>query len=280
MQNIVGLATPRKEDYPQLGNIDYFAKTIPLEGRVGGDHLMFVHFEKLAREVDISLEGSGDRNRIVESILSKNRGKFGMAIIDVFGHAIADSIPHYFLHAAITASLPYELIRHQEVTQGLFEKLNTMWYKYVSNSSMMRIPLATLLYGEVYESGKFRFLSAGHPPPIIYSNLHDKVVALEDKYTISSTPLGMLPSEYRANTKHFRVNEITLLGQGDILLLYSDGFIEQENGHKNFAQTRLGDVLKNVKNYSAKDIYHSLLSELHAYSPVQDDLTLAVIKKK
>jgi hypothetical protein len=52
------------------------------------------------------------------------------------------------------------------------------------------------------------------------------------------------------------------------------------DSRKCFAEERLGQVLKDAKNCSAKEIYHVLRKELESYSVVEDDLTLAVIKKK
>ena len=79
---------------------------------------------------------------------------------------------------------------------------------------------------------------------------------------------------------HYPVNEITLLGKGDVLLLYSDCLTEHEKEKVNFAETRLEDILRRAKDGSAQEIHNHILSEMVFFSPLEDDLTLVVIKKK
>ena len=100
-------------------------------------------------------------------------------------------------------------------------------------------PFVTLIYGEVLNDGRFRFISAGHPPPIVFSQKYDRIAPLSDERTRTSTPLGIIPSDYHVDIEHFApvsitkdpyfINEINLLGNGDIMLLYSDGLMEHQN---------------------------------------------------
>jgi serine phosphatase RsbU (regulator of sigma subunit) len=77
----------------------------------------------------------------------------------------------------------------------------------------------------------------------------------------------------------YAVNELQLLGQNDILLLYTDGLVDQKSGSRNFVDARLEDVFRDCKKASAKDILKTLILEVQSTHPPEDDLTLAVIKK-
>ena len=186
--------------------------------------------------------------------------------------------------------MAYELKHNGEVTAGLFELLNTQFYNRMSPEYLTRKPYMTLLYGEVSNDGVFRFLSAGHPPPIVFSNEYDRIVKLDTKDVMNSTPLGIFPSEYHVDIERFDpavvekgkypLNEIALLGRGDILLLYTDGLIDQEHSPVSFSDERLEQVLRETKHESARDVYAAIKTALHAHGEVTDDVTLAVIKKR
>jgi serine phosphatase RsbU (regulator of sigma subunit) len=149
-------------------------------------------------------------------------------------------------------------------------------------------PFVTLIYGEVLKDGRFRFLFAGHPPPMVFSQRYDRIVPLEDDCTKASAPLGIFPSRYHVDIEHFApatmtkesysINEINL-GRGDILLLYSDGLIEHQNGSTNFCDGELEQVLRAAKAGTAKEIHDSIRSAMCTFAVMQDDLTLSVIKK-
>jgi serine phosphatase RsbU (regulator of sigma subunit) len=67
----------------------------------------------------------------------------------------------------------YELDHHGEITTRLFEQLNTRVGKASdkrNHAADIDLPkFITMLYGEISEKGLFRFINAGHPPPIIFS---------------------------------------------------------------------------------------------------------------
>jgi serine phosphatase RsbU (regulator of sigma subunit) len=70
------------------------------------------------------------------------------------------------------------------------------------------------------------------------------------------------------------------MGQGDILLLYTDGFSEHHNEEKGlYFPDRLEEALKRIKNHSARDIYFQLKADLLNFASPSDDITYVVIKK-
>ena len=75
------------------------------------------------------------------------------------------------LHQAFLSCIPYELDEHGFITNGLFENLNTGFFNSVGMSRFI-----TMIYGEISDEGRFRFICAGHPAPVVFSNRFDRVM--------------------------------------------------------------------------------------------------------
>jgi serine phosphatase RsbU (regulator of sigma subunit) len=189
------------------------------------------------------------------------------------------------LHQAFLTGVLYELDRHGEVTTSLFENLNTRF-----NRSLSVGKFVTLVYGEIDRTGKFRFLSAGSPDPEIFSAEYDRFVNISPERLLSFYPLGMFPSEDDPDaSRHlgalrykpsYTVNEVNLMGVGDILLLATDGLADHERPDgEPFSPAVLEEVLRSVKHSSAKDVYHAVIERALSFGPPSDDMTLVVVKR-
>ena len=77
----------------------------------------------------------------------------------------------------------------------------------------------------------------------------------------------------------YEVNEINLMGSGDILLLYTDGLSEHSNGTEDYFPGRLEAVLRACKDLSAREISNAIRDDLLAFSPPTDDISFVVIKR-
>jgi hypothetical protein len=302
VQSLGSLILPRLDRLPTLRNIDYHASIEPLAGAVSGDHLVVVNFADYNLDAKISRAKADGRDEFAAK-LKKLQNRFGILIADAAGHRIGDSITANFLHGAFKTGVAYELARHGEVTADLFEMLNTILYNRMAEqegAQSRRVgppyvmtpdvpPYLTLIYGEVREDGRFRYLSAGHPPPIVFSQKFDRIVTLYADRTRASMPMGIFPSDYHVDherfgkaaitKKRYSVNEINLLGVGDIMLLYTDALSEHERNGQLFKDTHLEQVLRESKNGTAREIYSALVRQMRAFAPLDDDLTIAVIKK-
>lgn len=215
-------------EIPEIKNIDIYGESIPLYGMVGGDHIIYIDFNKRYDiESRIRREQERGRQHVIEKLIL-NKTRAGTLIADVSGHSITDAYLTGRLHDAFLTGVLYELDTYGEVTTRLFETLNTRFY----DSSTIDKYL-TLIYGEISEEGKFRFICAAHPYPIVFSNKYDKIVEISKERLVTYTPLGMFPSEDDIDKKrHFSrtgykekytINEINLMGSGDIILLCTDG---------------------------------------------------------
>lgn len=287
-QQLAALTLPSKEKLPHLPNIDYFAAVEPYKGCVGGDYLAVINFSEynLAERIK-DAEAAGDPE--LGRRLSKSLDTFCIVVADVSGHMLTDGMMAFYLDSGLRTGIGYEFLMHGEITEGLMERLNTRHYNLVDRSFLDRKPYITLLIGEVHNDGRFRFQLAGHPAPKVLSNEFDRLVVLGDERTRVSAPLGMFPSVHRSDLESFEptiatthgypVNEVHLLGTGDVLVLHTDGLSELKDGELDFCDRELERVLRRVKGESARNIYEAIREEVYRFSPPQDDMTIAVIKK-
>jgi serine phosphatase RsbU (regulator of sigma subunit) len=93
----------------------------------------------------------------------------------------------------------------------------------------------------------------------VFSNEHDRFMEVGEDLRVSFPPLGMLPSldvidRTRMSSAlgfkdHYQMNEWTLMGRGDILLLHTDGLAEHTSAAAEaYFPARLEDVLRRVKH--------------------------------
>ncbi|RLE16107.1 MAG: hypothetical protein DRJ08_01630 [Acidobacteria bacterium] len=276
---------PEAGDLPELNGIGIAGTSIPLIGKVGGDHLIYLDFKK-RYDLDARIRqaiASGQRD--VAKALERNRNRAGILVADVAGHRLTDAAQAAMLHQAFLLGVLYELDSFGTVTTRLFENLNTRFYQTSSFRKYI-----TMIYGEISENGLFRFLSAAHPFPIVFSNRNNRIVHVGNDNTITFPPIGTMPSrddvDYRQHNSPlgrkagYTVNELTLMGHGDILLLFTDGFVDHENkAGQRFEDVRLEAVLREAKDEKPSKIVNILEKELLSFAKPDDDITFVVIKR-
>jgi serine phosphatase RsbU (regulator of sigma subunit) len=146
-----------------------------------------------------------------------------------------------------------------------------------------------MIYGEISEDSRFRFISAAHPFPAVFSNANDRFMEVGEDLRVSFPPLGMLPSldvidRNRMSSvlgfkDHYQMNEWSLMGRGDILLLFTDGFAEHARGEDGWFLARLEGVLRQAKDLPAGEIYDAVKADLLAFADPADDVSFVVIKR-
>jgi serine phosphatase RsbU (regulator of sigma subunit) len=198
---------------------------------------------------------------------------------------MTDALLAAMLDQAFLVGVLYELEMFGEVTPKLFEILNTRFYESSGGSKYL-----TMVYGEISEDGTFRFLCAGHPRPMIFSAEFDRFVAIGEDRLVTVLPIGMFPSEGDVDramgprspryARHYTVNEVNLMGPGDILLLVTDGILEHARAGEGFAPGPLEGVLRAVKHLPSAEILASVRAATLDFAPQEDDMSLVVIKKK
>jgi len=281
-QNIAKYLVPLPGEVPLLNGIDVWGGSLQLNGSVGGDHITYIDFKQrfdLQARIERARE---ERRHEVADNLQGCQHKAGIAVMDVAGHQMTDALLAAMLHQAFLLGAIYELDRYGQITRRLFENLNTRFYqssgthKYVS-----------MIYGEISEDAKFRFLTAGVPFPVVFSNRHNRFMEVNDHLKVSFPPLGMMPSfviDRRVTTsllgfkERYEMNEWTLMGRGDILLLHTDGLSDHRAQDQYYFPARLEQTLRDVKYLGSREIYEAVKKDIIGFGPPTDDISLVVIK--
>ena len=282
-QEIARHIRPAAGEFPELFGLDIYGEMIPLNRVIGGDHIVYIDFNRRydldARIAQATKRGDKD----IAAALEGCRHKAGIGILDVSGHQITDALLAAMMHQAFLLGVIYELDYTGNITERLFENLNTRFY----NSSAVS-KFITLLYGEIYEDGTFKFLSAAHPPPVVFSQKYDKIVTIPNPSQFP--PIGTLPSQSdidRRNKKSvlgykdpYEVNEIDLIGSGDIMLIYTDGLQEHQKGDEEYFPAHVELVLREQKVECAKHIFGALKQDVLAFDDPDDDISFVVVKRE
>jgi serine phosphatase RsbU (regulator of sigma subunit) len=284
-QNIAKNIIPLPGEIPAIRGLDIYGETISLLGDVCGDHIIYVDFAKR-----FNLDERINRAELTDKMdvskrLNHLKNRAGILLSDVSGHSITDSLLNAMLHQAFLVGASYELSTYGEITTDLFETINQRFYQSSSIDKFI-----TMIYGEIENNGDFRFISAGHPLPLIFSTEYNRIVNIDNLNLINFPPIGTLPSEsdidgkviksFLGYKKRYSVNTLNVMGQGDILMLFTDGFTDQRNGELNYTSIRLEKKLKLVKHLSSKEIFQSIKEDFKNFcNPPDDDATIIIIKK-
>jgi serine phosphatase RsbU (regulator of sigma subunit) len=284
-QYIAQQLVPLPGEVPTLDGFDIWGGSLQLSGIVGGDHITYLDF-KTRFDLNARIERARAEGRVdVVENLKGCQHKGGVALIDVSGHRMTDALLAAMLHQAFLLGAIYELDRYGQITRRLFENLNTRFYQSSGTSKFV-----SLIYGEISDDAKFRFLSAGQPYPSIFSSEHNRFMDVSPHLCLSFPPLGMLPSFNvidRSTTpsllgfkERYEINEWTLMGRGDILLMHTDGLTEHEGPGGRYFPGRLEHLLREVKHLGARQICDAIKADLVAFAEPLDDASVVVIKVK
>jgi serine phosphatase RsbU (regulator of sigma subunit) len=191
-----------------------------------------------------------------------NTDALHVAIIDSVGHDVESSVISHLVHGSLRNSrrngvdLPEAYTRANEAVTTVFRE----------------ITFATAAFGHLdLGSGRFRWVSAGHPPPLVVRGR--KVVHAAD--TVPVLPIGLSGMDPT-------VNEL-VLEPSDMLLLYTDGVVEGgARGAERFGLDRLADLLS--RNLLAELPPAETLRRLvravleHSTHQLRDDLAMVLIE--
>ncbi|MFC2167824.1 PP2C family protein-serine/threonine phosphatase [Acidobacteriota bacterium] len=285
---------PRPGEIPKIPGFDVYGESIPIRGPVGGDHIIYLDFKnRYDLEEEIKKVSQDDRftpqtrERIINNIHSL-KTKAGLLIADVSGHYLTDFAFASRLHDSFLIGVLYEIEDRGDVTPNLFRKLNTRLYNSSSFDKYI-----TMIYGEISESGAFKFISAGHPFPLIYSRKQERLLPAAVSGMEPSPPLAAFPSSgpdlernmFRSGfSSRFKVNHLTITRPGDILLLYTDGVTEHTNSEgQYFYDSESGGELEKAihrnRDLSSKELFSKIKESLMDFSEPQDDVSYILVKK-
>ena len=197
--------------------------------------------------------------------------RLGIAVADVAGKGIPASL----LMAICRTNLRQIAPRHQSPAQALIE-LNR-----VLATEMQPGTFITLLYAIVdVELDQVTWARAGHELPLFSWQRPAAGRPPTEFIPSEGMPLGMVPDEVFATIIADRTESFRL---GDVLVLYTDGITEAPNEEdKEFAGSRLADVVRAHRARSAREINDGVLESLRRFagdSAQRDDLTLVTVRR-
>ncbi|MBN1410326.1 MAG: serine/threonine-protein phosphatase [Spirochaetales bacterium] len=275
---------PFPDEIANIKGMNIYGKSIELSGEIGGDHIIYLDFKKNYNFYERIKAALKRRKRSVALRLSSVEKRMGFLIADIAGHRVTDALIALMLHQSFLVGVQYELKINGMITPDLFENLNNRFYDTLSDDKFV-----TMIYGEISASGKIRFISLGHPPPVVFSAKYDRLMRTPSSIIETYLPLGVSPSIYDIDNRYksgikyqdrLKFQQIELLGSGDILIAYTDGLLEHGNSErKDYFPGEMERVLRRVKNESAKDIYDSLKESILGYAQPSDDISFIIIKK-
>jgi serine phosphatase RsbU (regulator of sigma subunit) len=268
----------------RMRHVDVSGQTFPLTDEDGGDHIIFVDFSE-RYDLDRLIQGAqraGEADRVER--LRETRNRIGVLLADASGHSTTDALLTAMLHQAFLTGVLYELEMNGHVTPKLFEILNTRFHRSSAVTKYL-----TMIYGEISDAGRFKFISAGHPKPMIFSAEFDAFVEIDPSRLTTFFPVGMFPTETDVEElleetppvfkKNYTVNEVNLMAPGDILILMTDGVVEHSNGEESFTPGPLQDVVRRTKGDSAREMVEAIRGAMEDFADPEDDASLVVIKR-
>lgn len=271
-------------DTLSLPNIEAYGQTFPFNGVLGGDHIIFVDFKRrynLGARIEKALKKG---NSELADRLEQCRDRVGIVVADSTGHDMTDALLTAMLHQAFLTGVLYELETEGHVTAKLFEVLNNRFAKSSSVSKFI-----TMIYGEISSAGTFRFISAGHPRPLVFSAEYDRLVDIDPERMKNVLPIGVFPTEGDIDEpaamgpvphkKRFSVNEVNLMGRGDILLLQTDGLYEHADGDRSYVPHSLEAAIRRVKHLTPREIVAAIRDDMVRFAAPQDDTSIVIIKR-
>ncbi len=200
----------------------------------------------------------------------------GFYVADVSGHGVAASLlsvslsrmmnPVPSLSSLLIQPVDGEQKNRIAPTSEVLRELNRRFPMEESGGRYF-----TMAYGILNaQTRQLRLSSAGHPPMICLS--HDKSL---NSLAASGTPIGWFEESDWEET-------VIVLNQGDRLLLYSDGVVEQTNSNgEQFGEQRLQAELIGSQSNPLAQCVEALEEEVVQWSSdghLDDDLSILVLE--
>lgn len=203
----------------------------------------------------------GDYLDIIE-----NKNNYVFAVGDVSGKGISAGLVTMIVKTIINSSE----ISPRNVKKEV-QKINSYLYKWFYDEENILTFLTLLIIVFTPQKKKIYFSNSGHVPAMLIQQ-DGEVKQLK----ANSRPLGLFE-------KIKTSKESIILKSNDMLILYTDGLIEQiDNRGREFGTKRLEEIVKINLQKSPREITEIIISELRNFSKsnLSDDVCLLVVKFK
>lgn len=230
----------------------------------------------------------------------------GVLMVDAQGHGSIAAKIASTVHDTFHTAMLCELDSNGRTSPDVFEVINLRLAQSVTARNALGFDaedssreIATMVYGEIRPDGLFRFVTFGHPPPLVFSAEYEKFMEIGWDRMVQFPSLGLeIPENHPDRNKYvsltlrksqmtsFDSDEITLMNRGDILFLYTDGVYDgDDEGEKR----RIEQLFQQHKRLPAKEICNAVLDyalrndeQLRQIGESDriDDKTVFIIKKE
>jgi serine phosphatase RsbU (regulator of sigma subunit) len=200
----------------------------------------------------------------------------GVLLVDAQGHGIIAAKIASTVHDTFHTAMLSELDCNGKTTPDLFERINLRLAQSVTARNALSRDaedspreIATMLYGEIRPDGPFRFINFGHPPPLVFSAKYGRFMEVKKDCMVQFPALGLeIPEDHPDRSKYVSIKlrasqmnssdvaEITLMGRGDVLFLYTDGVYD---GSDERNKQEIERIIEEHKQEPAKEICNAIL---------------------
>ncbi len=228
----------------QLAMLPQQYPEFPRPGQPGTNAFQFTH-----RYLPVSNVG-GDFFAV--SALSETEA--GIFICDVAGHNVRSALVTAMIRALVEELKPFA------DEPGLFlTKLNSDLHAILRHAEASLMTTAFYLVANS-ETGRMRYANAGHPKPLHLRRGTGEVLPLGNGAAKCQPPLGLFErSPYTAIEAK--------LSPGDLIFLFTDGFIEVENAKGElYSAVMLEKAAKEKIHLSAGKFLDAILAEVRSYA--------------
>ena len=187
-----------------------------------------------------------------------------VAIGDVVGHDTAAAAAMGQLRGLLRGIAHYSGAGPAEVLRGLDEAIWDMHTDTLATAAVARLERGD---GDGRGWARLRWANAGHPPPLVVSPDGDVTVLGEP---VGDLMLGVDPAAHR-------VESVTTLPPGALVLLYSDGLIERRGSPIDEGTDRLVEHLRELVHRPLDDLCDTLLRRMLLGTP-EDDVALVAVR--
>ena len=198
--------------------------------------------------------------------LSISGGRVAMAIGDVAGKGISAAL----LMASIQSIMRTQLdeVGHLDIARGTGEMVAQLNRQLYANTSSEKY--ATFFFGLYDEATRqFTYTNAGHLQPLLISGGAWRLLE------VTGTVVGAFPAIRYGE-------ESVVLGEGDLLVSYTDGITEPENAYgEEFGLERLAETVLRHQHLETTEIAAKVMDAVRQWSSspeLPDDMTVLIAR--
>ncbi|MBC8503741.1 MAG: SpoIIE family protein phosphatase [Anaerolineales bacterium] len=261
----IASATNQAKVYSQTLEYERLREELKLAGQIQNSLLPSVFPDMTGWQFAVTIYPAGETSGDFFDIINMENGRIGLVLADVLDKGIG---PALFMTLSRTLLRTYALDFEFQPDIVLFATNERILKDSSANL------FVTVFYGVLDpQEGTLIYANAGHNPPILLRSGDDASIDLLEK---TGLPIG-IEEETAWENRNIQINP------GDVLVLYTDGIPEAQNGTGEFFRRQtLEKVINDNIGRSAEGLQQAILDALYEFLgdvPPQDDITLMVIKR-